>query len=591
MANTATKTKKAASKANGDGFYVVQKTIGADTYLVMADSATHVEDEFTNFYTSASVSSNVVLKPPYEPCVLANLVQHNNILNQCIEAMEVNIDGTGYTLEPVEAGKEIEKDEEKRLTDFFNEPYPGQSFVQIRRKLRRDLESVGFAALEVLTNIAGEIVGLRNMDTYNLRFIKLDDPVMVKRNITRNGKDVEIQMWDRERRYMQKLGTKFFYYREYGSTRELDKDTGEWAVEGQTIPADKRASQLLMFGINPDTKTPYSIPRWINQLPSVIGSRKAEEQNLEFFDAGGLPPAIIFIQGGTVAATAAEQLRTYLSGKNKNKNRAVVVEAQSSSGSMDSAGNVKVSVERFGADKANDSMYSSYDENMEEHVRIGFRLPALFLGRTDDYNYATAVVAYMVAEEQVFQPERNEFDEVMNKTILRSLGAKTARFKSKPITLKNVPDQIQALTLVKDNVEGEQLIQEVNKIGGFELQYKEPEDTLPGEAASAAINTNSALQLEHGKAQIAAGKKPNLQVVPGLKAKKSIPQLALAYGQMNGLLAAKFDMTIEEKEEVGKGILALTAEEQLAFNQIVAAYTFGKIDHALVGLVACTHDH
>ena len=51
--------------------------------------------------------------PPFEPNVPLNLVQTNNILNQCIEAMEVNIDGTGHEFVPVEEGKEIDEAEEK----------------------------------------------------------------------------------------------------------------------------------------------------------------------------------------------------------------------------------------------------------------------------------------------------------------------------------------------------------------------------------------------------------------------------------------------------------------------------------------------
>ena len=173
------------------------------------------------------------------------------------------------------------------------------------------------------------------------------------------------------------------------------------------VPPEKRGSELLILGINPDVTTPYFLPRWINQLPSVIGSRAAEEQNLQFLDAGGLPPAIVFIQGGTLIKDTSDQLRMYLSGLNKNKNRAVVVEVQSVSGSLDAAGKVDVKVERFGSAQSQDSMFTNYDEVTEEHVRVGFRLPPLFLGKAVDYNFATAQTSYMVAEAQVFLPERD----------------------------------------------------------------------------------------------------------------------------------------------------------------------------------------
>ena len=153
--------------------------------------------------------------------------------------------------------------------------------------------------------------------------------------------------------------------------------------------------------MNDDPETPYGIPRWINQLPSALGSRKAEEQNLDFLDSGGIPAAIIFINGGQVATDSSSTLKDYVSGKNRQKNKAVVVELQSTSGTIDKAGSTSVQVERFGSETIKDSMYRNYDKDCEEHVRLAFRLPPIFLGKASDYNYATAVVAYQVAEAQV----------------------------------------------------------------------------------------------------------------------------------------------------------------------------------------------
>jgi hypothetical protein len=236
---------------------------------------------------------------------------------------------------------------------------------------------------------------------------------------------------------------------------------------------------LIAFGVIKDHTGPYHVPRWVNVLPSVVGSRKAEEQNLEFFDSGGMPPAIIFIQGGQMVGQAAADLRTYLSAANKRKGRAVVVELASNSGSLDSSGSVSAKVERFGAERANDAMFSQYDSAAEERVRIAFRLPPIFLGRAADYNYATAVVAYQVAEAQVFQPERTEFDEVINSTIIKAMGW-DLKFKSLPITMKSVDEFFKGLELIKDKIEGEDLVHAVNITIGSDLKFKEPEPAPPG---------------------------------------------------------------------------------------------------------------
>lgn len=379
---------KAAKKQKG-GITFIEHVIKGETYLVMAQSSVQLEDEFANLYYSQASPQNLFLQPPFDPNVLLNLVQTNNILNQCIEAMEVNIDGTGYELVPVEEGKDIDPKEEKAAKAFFDEPYPNTSFVSIRRKARRQLESIGYSFLEVLRSVGGEVVGLRNLETPQVRMVKLDLPVRVKKTIARDGKDVQMELWMRERRFAQMMGLKErTYYREWDTSRQLNRLTGQWADADTTVPPEVTATELLVQGINPDIQTPYYLPRWINNLPSVIGSRNAEEQNLQFLDAGGLPPAIVFIQGGTIIKDTADQLRMYLSGMNKNKNRAVVVEVQSSSGSLDAAGKVDVKVERFGSAASNDAMFKEYDAATEEHVRTAFRLPPLFLGKAADYNFA-----------------------------------------------------------------------------------------------------------------------------------------------------------------------------------------------------------
>jgi len=449
----------------------VQKVIKGETWMVMAQSAVELEDEFSSLYFTAANQNNLFLMPPFEPNVLLNLVQSNNVLNQCIEAMEVNIDGTGHEFVPIEEGKDIDKAEEKIAKAFFDEPYPNISMVSIRRRLRRQMESVGYAFIEVLRNMGDDVVGLRSVETAHIRMVKLDKPIQVKKKVQRDGKEVELTLWERERRFAQTVALKQqVYYREFGTTRHINRDTGDWETPENKVPPEKRGSELLCLGINPDVTTPYWLPRWINQLPSVIGSRAAEEQNLQFLDAGGLPPAIVFIQGGTLIKDTSDQLRMYLSGLNKNKNRAVVVEVQSSSGSLDAAGKVDVKVERFGSAQSQDAMYTQYDESTKEHIRIGFRLPPLFLGYAADYNFATAQTSYMVAEAQVFLPERGEFDAMINKTIMKELKLKTLIFKSKPITLKDVATQLKALELSATIATRESYLKELNTVSSMSLE-------------------------------------------------------------------------------------------------------------------------
>jgi hypothetical protein len=375
-------------------------------------------------------------------------------------------------------------------------------------------------------------------------------------------------------------------------------------------------------------------------MPSVVGSRKAEEQNLQFLDSGGMPPAIIFVQGGTLAKDTSDQLRTYLSGQNKNKNRAVVVEAQSSSGSLDAAGNVKVLVERFGAERAQDAMYMKYDVLTEEHVRVGFRIPPIFLGKPADYNFSTAQTAYMVAEAQVFSPERLAFDEAINMSLMKEMGFKTLKIKSNPIMLKDIDNQMNMLSLAKDLSTRESMLETINKATGYNLELAPtpmPDNvsgtfgggspgvdangqplpatmTAGGRPLPTDLSKNSTKQPVPAPVPPARGEvqkpsfkpalpngvlpinepPPNPTAKPKLKIKVNktateLIELAQTYAVAKGLVykrEPKPDQVVSLKAEID----SLTREDMYAFNSLLASYTYGSSDASLVMIAGNTHE-
>jgi PBSX family phage portal protein len=501
-------------------------TVKADTAKYVVNGADNQPDDtFAGSYTaSGSNGTASIIAPTFEPLALKNLVSKNNVLNQCVEAMEVNIDGTGHLFDKKNEDDADNEDELQMLKDFFEEPYPGKSMISVRRALRRDLEDTGVGYLEVARNMNGDVMTMNHLDCENMRLIRFDEPVMATKNVMRNGKETQVTVRVRERRFVQLVNNVRTYFKEFGASRELDRDTGLWAAKGVTLPADKRASEVIYFKINREVLTPYGSPRWINQLPSVLGSRKAEEYNLAFFDAGGLPPVLVLVQGGYLGQDVKDALTAHLAG-NGAKHRAAVVEAIAASGSLDSAGTVKVTVERFGAERQADAMFQNYDKACEEHVRAAFRLPPLFIGKAADFNFATAMTGYMTAEAQVFGPERTEFDEKIS-YVVKALGAKTYRFKSKPMTLSDMENQLKIIEMALSNqcVDPESALETLNKIGGLKLEYKEP----PAEP--------SPLDLIHAKAAASMGVLPGL---PTPKEQVSSPTPAGKKKPANGAPASK----------------------------------------------------
>lgn len=480
-------------------FVDVQK---ADTKALITNGTdAFPEDTYIGSYWTGGTGSGVaILEPQYKPGTLYALLSQNNCLSQCVEAMEVNIDGTGHSIELAsEEAEEVEK-EKVRLTNFFDEPYPGKTMPQIRRAIRRDLEGTGNGYMEVISSAAGELVMLNALDCNEMRLIRMDDPVIVTKTVVRDGVEVTLTMRVRERRFVQQINGKKVYFKEFGASRDLNRDTGEWAPAG-SLPVDKRASEVIHFIANKEPKTPYGTPRWINQLPSVLGSRKAEEHNLSFFDSGGLPPVLVIVEGGTLGDTVKTELRAHLSGTGGN-HRAAVVEAVSTSGSLDSAGSVRVRVERFGSERQQDAMFQAYDKNSKDHIRTAFRLPPLFIGEASDYNFATAYTAYMVAEAQVFYPDRDEFDNIINTNICRRLGVRNYRFRSLPMTLVDVEKQLKALEMASTGgyAKAEGVLKSLNEITGLSLEYTEPpKNPAPMAEPGATLQTTMGTGLTKGQ--------------------------------------------------------------------------------------------
>lgn len=438
----------------------------------IASNALTVED--TDIFSTEMYSTlyPAVVPPPYNLSYLQERCQSNNSLLQAVLAMVVNIDGTGFDFERADAKEKTPADEKKitAIRQLFDEPYPDTSFVTVRRQIRYDMETTGNGYLEVIRNSDGEITFMRRLDAKLVRLVKLDAPVEVEKTINRMGKEQTIKVSVRDRRYAQVVGKRVVFFREFGSARKLNRDTGFWEGDARsgTITAENEATEVIHFKVVEDVFTHYGVPRWINQVPSVLGSREAEEFNLEYFKHGGLPPVIMFVQGGGLKAADRDTMINYLSGAAKMKQRGMVVEVSASGGTLNDSNGVRVTTERFGGDRQSDGMFLAYDQRCAEHVRESFRLPELFVGNSASMTFATAYTSFLIAEAQVFKPERDEFDEFINVKIMNEINPEYW-FRSKPVTIKDITQQLQGLQLVGGIVTKESLLDTVNELVGLDL--------------------------------------------------------------------------------------------------------------------------
>lgn len=555
--------------------------------LAIKSNAINYEDEFKGLYGLGKMRDGIdVVEPPFNFVQLEDIIQQNNAVQPCVEAMVTNVAGTGYVIEPWDADTSVAmKDKIEAVGDFFKQPWPGESWVSISKKVRRDIENIGNGYIEVLRNAKGEIAFARYVEGKTMRLVSLGEHLPVEVFVRRGGKPVKFTVLVRPRRFAQVLNGKPCFFKEFGAQRDLDKNTGQWAKKGERLGVQVRATEIIHFTTVPDVKTPYGVPRWITQTPSVLGSRKAEEHNLDFFNSGGVPPIMLLVQGGTLAEKAVQAIQNQLNARNA-KHRAAVVEAHSTSGSLDSNNNVRVTVERFGSERQSDSMFETYDKRCEERVRRAFRLPPLFVGQAGDYSFATAFASYTVAEAQVFLPERDEWDEAINLKLMPELDPSgELRYRSLPLAVKDVSNQLKGIEMAatQQAIDGEGLVSAVNEVTGLELKVREDIEDVEKAKLTPTPVVAAPAPVGAGGSDIPPGAAPDAAPVASPTTKSADALVAMA-DEVADVLVGGVEMGTPRYRTLIEALGGTNASDLAVVKGLVALKTFKDVAADPVGL-------
>ena len=128
----------------------------------------------------------------------------------------------------------------------------------------------------------------------------------------------------------------------------------------------------------------------------------------------------------------------------------LILEAEGAAGANDAA-RAKIELRPLTEAQQHDALFQQYDERNMDKVGGAFRLPRLLRGDSRDFNRAVADAQLRFAEDQVFQPERDEFDFVINRKVLADMGIRFWRFRSQtPVTRdpERMTDMVEKLVRV-----------------------------------------------------------------------------------------------------------------------------------------------
>jgi len=415
------------------------------------------------------------LEPPHDPAFLCWLFEHSSAWRQCVDSYATNIHGFGHRLEPVidlaadDADQKIKdaltdatgqeptpedvktyreqlardmRREKVRLETFLEYACLDHSFVVLRRRMCQDQEITGNAYWEVIRNGAGEVAELLNVPSHTVRLLPYNgDRVAIRVRIKVSPFEYgEVETKRYLRRYVQVFGASVIYFKSFGDTRPISWKTGQVVPldeQGKPVFAsdDGPATELVHFKTHGSrTADSYGITRYSGNIVTMLGLRESEEVVENYFENKAVPPLLLMIAGADQKSvdetqrSLEEAVTNTIKGK-KNFHRVLVVGAAAqNAGSQTSR--VTIHAQPLTDAQMKDAIFGNYDIRCMDKNGMTARLPRMLRGDIQDVNRASADASLVFAEAQVFAPERQEFDDWMNRKLFADMGIRFWRFVS-----------------------------------------------------------------------------------------------------------------------------------------------------------------
>lgn len=403
-----------------------------------------------------SVNASDWIAHPVNMQGLKELVDNSTILPQCIKAYKSNIAGFGigvrYAVDIDDETPEM-KAEWSALEDIISLLNMDMMTKEVFENVIRDRETYGISYCEVIRSMDGKVVELQFIiDTPSVEMTYPLEPYV---DTEYYHKGMTVKRKKKFRKFRQNVAGQTVYFKEFGDPRIMDKRDGKYAEDGgEPIEIDNQANEIIEFRIG---SLPYGEVRWIGQVLTVDGNRRAEILNNNYFREGRHTPLMIMVKGGTLSDESFTKLQGYMNDiKGEGGQHAFLVLETESTDSVAAFADQKpaeIEIKDLASILQKDELFQEYQENGRKKTQSAFLLPDLYVGYTTDFNRATAQTAMEVTEKQVFQPERTSLAWIINNKLLNGYQLKyvEAYFEEPDITN---PDDIQKILNVTERAGG-----------------------------------------------------------------------------------------------------------------------------------------
>ncbi|MCD8150588.1 MAG: phage portal protein [Clostridiales bacterium] len=430
---------------------------------------------------SVQISAAEWISHPVDMRGLKALVDNSTILPQCIRAYKSNIAGFGISVEYAEDYDEetpemvAEWDKLSSIIDLLN---MDMQTKEVFESVVRDRETYGIAYCEVVRNMEGEVVELQFIvDTPSIDMTYPLEPYI---DTTYCYKGSQISRKKKFRKFRQNVAGKTVYFKEFGDPRIMDKRSGKYVGKADDpVDKDYEANEIIEFRLG---SLPYGEVRWIGQVLTIDGNRRAEILNNNYFRKGRHTPLMILVKGGTLSESAFSKLQEYMNAieGESGQHSFLILETDTNEATagFTEQKQPEVEIKDLASILQKDELFQEYQENGRKKTQSAFLLPDLYVGYTTDFNRATAQTAMEVTEKQVFQPERESLEWTVNNRLLNAYNFRFVRTSFDKPDITN-PDDIQKILNVTERAGG--LTPNMAKAYTYETLGKDGCEDYPGE--------------------------------------------------------------------------------------------------------------
>lgn len=440
------------------GVKVIKAQEADNTPSVFYKGSSRIEKSDTSeqLTRASAASADEWIPHPVNMYGLKELVDNSTILPQCIRAYKNNISGFGISIHY----KEDYNEETEEMKAEWNLAQRTIALLnmdcmikEIFENIVRDRETYGISYCEVIRDMKGNVVQLEFIiDTPTIDMTYPLEPY-IESVFFYNGE--AIRRKKKFRKFRQNVAGKTVYFKEFGDPRIMDKRNGQYANEtDEQIDIDNQANEIIDFKVG---SMPYGEVRWIGQVLTVDGNRRAEVLNNAYFRKGRHTPLMILIKGGTLSDDAFEKLQNYMNeieGESGQHSYLVLeVENNEVSAQFNGTEQPEVEIKDLASILQKAELFQEYQENGRKKVQSAFLLPDLYTGYTTDFNRSTAQTAMEVTEKQVFQPERASLSWIVNNKLLNGYRFRYVEIQFDAPDITN-PDDMQKMLNITERAGG-----------------------------------------------------------------------------------------------------------------------------------------